>query len=270
MKHLAIFLIAISLTGSLFSADWGYDPPEVLPEQWGTLPGYELCGSGKAQSPVDFSQSKLDLSRRKVRTVRLPNLELSYHDTPLHIINKGHTIEMEYESGSELRLVKNGPSYEILQFHFHAPSEHSFEKGALFDVEMHIVHQNVDADPPLAVVGVMIREGQENSVLKPLIDNLSKIKKSGDEFVDSQIHINIRGALPKDRRYFAYRGSLTTPPCSETVAWRVLRQPIEMSRNQIHALVSLLDDLCCEINGNNRPVQPLNGRTIQLDRTRQR
>ena len=133
-------------------------------------------------------------------------------------------------------------------------------------MEMHIVHRNLTNPEQLAVLGVMIRDGAENSALQTIWEHIDEVMNEEDEFVDSGIHFNIEEALPNDRRYFAYRGSLTTPPCSEVVEWRVLKEPIEMSREQINAFVALLDHSCCPLNGNNRPTQPLNGRSLKLDK----
>lgn len=79
--------------------------------------------------------------------------------------------------------------------------------------------------------------------------------------------MDLTDVLPADQRVFSYRGSLTTPPCSEVVEWRIIREPIEMSRAQLNAFIAVLDNTCCAANGNNRPTQPINGRRIFLDRS---
>ena len=63
---------------------------------------------------------------------------------------------------------------------------------------------------------------------------------------------NLREA---DRAYYKYVGSFTTPPCTEGVLWMVLRSPVALSEAQIARFRAI-------IHGNNRPVQPLNGRSI--------
>lgn len=252
------------------AADWGYDPSDVTPKEWGSLPGFDTCSTGTSQSPIDLSQSELAPKEERVKTENRPNIEFDYHETPLNIINTGRTVEVEYEPGSTIRLDKNGPLYGIVQFHFHAPAEHSFEQGALFDIEAHIVHRNLEDSTKLAVIGVMIKEGKENVALKPVWDHLGDVMNEGDRFEDRDKHINIGDVLPEDRRYFAYSGSLTTPPCAEVVEWRVLRTPIEMSRDQINAFIAVLDNSCCPVNGNNRPIQLLNGRQVTLDRSLRR
>jgi carbonic anhydrase len=63
--------------------------------------------------------------------------------------------------------------------------------------------------------------------------------------------------IPADPTYFGYTGSLTTPPCSEDVKWHVMKTPIELSYAQLAAFKKLY-------KMNARPVQPLNGRRVQV------
>jgi carbonic anhydrase len=272
----AVVICAFFLLGTLgitnASEPWGYDPPKVLPPDWGTLPGDELCGSGKAQSPIDFSQSKNTPRDMRVRRKNLRDVVYDYKPTGVHLRNRGFDVRADYDSGSTIQLTKKGPLYNLLQFHFHAPAEHTFEHGARFEMEIHLVHQNSADENQLAVVALLVKEGQENAALKPLFDQLSEIPNDGNLYDNADIKYNIADALPSDRRYFAYHGSLTTPAggtaegCREIVDWVVIAQPIEMSREQIDALVGILDNSCCPINGNDRPTQAINGRKIFLDK----
>ena len=56
-----------------------------------------------------------------------------------------------------------GKRYELLQFHFHSPSEHNVA-GRQAAMEVHFVHQSADGE--LAVVGAMIEVGEENMALR--------------------------------------------------------------------------------------------------------
>jgi carbonic anhydrase len=146
----------------------------------------------------------------------------------------------------------------LLQFHFHTPSEHTYEGGARFPMEMHLVHRSSSGQ--LAVVAALIREGEANEALAAVWEHLpSEVGKQ--EFRD--IEIEVDHALPRDRRAYHYQGSLTTPPCSEGVRWFVLRQPIEMSAEQIAAFQSALAASCC--GRNNRPTQAVNDRHFGID-----
>ncbi len=219
---------------------WGY-VGEGAPENWGKLkPEYALCGSGMSQSPIDFNKTIL---------AKLDNITFSYKDSPLKIINNGHSIQVNYEPGSFITV--DGETYELVQFHFHAPSEHTV-KGQFYDMELHLVHKNNLNE--IAVVGVFMKKGQENKIIKVLWDNLpTELNK---ENVVSAISVNASGLLPKDRSYYHYFGSLTTPPCTEGVNWSVLKTPIEVSEEQIEKFKSVMGF------NNNRPVLPVNKRFI--------
>ncbi len=219
---------------------WGY-VGEGGPAQWGTLkPEYALCGSGITQSPIDID---------KTIKAKLDNIAFSYKETLLKIINNGHSIQVNCEPGSSLTV--DGQTYELLQFHFHAPSEHTV-KGKFYDMELHLVHKNERNE--LAVAGIFMIEGQSNKIIQVLWDNLpAELNK---ENVVSEISVNASGLLPKDHGYYHYFGSLTTPPCSEGVNWSLMKTPIEVSKEQVEKFRSVMG-----LN-NNRPVLPVNKRFV--------
>jgi len=266
MRKMYVFLwvccFNVLIVTTALAETWGYEPDTVMPHDWGTISGSSVCGSGLEQSPVDFSHSFLTPWEDRVKPAILPDLELEYHESPLNVVNNGHTIQFNYESGNHLKLWAFGEVFEVLQFHFHAPAEHSFEQGALYEMEMHIVHRSLSDPNQLAVLGVMIKQGNENQTLAPIWNHRDQLLHDGDHVIDYDLFINIEEALPDNKQYYAYQGSLTTPPCSEVVKWRVLRNPIEMSRAQIHDFVSIMDNSCCATNGNNRPTQDLNNRKV--------
>ncbi|MEM7253432.1 MAG: carbonic anhydrase family protein [Pseudomonadota bacterium] len=231
---------------------------ETNPRSWGDLdPAWTVCGDGSAQSPIDIEV--LGAAKRNLRGVAF-----SYQSSPITVLNNGHTIEFKYEAGSSIRVGRN--QFELLQFHFHTPSEHTFEDGAHFPVEMHLVHKA--SDGRIAVVAVMIRAGAHNANW-PDADRLAQMlpRIAGVEY-ELEADIDAGRLIPADHRTFRYRGSLTTPPCSEQVRWFVLDEPMQMSEAQLSVLVKALGQLrFASVTGtNNRPTQPLNGRRIRLDR----
>ncbi|HRJ75587.1 MAG TPA: carbonic anhydrase family protein, partial [Anaerolineales bacterium] len=136
-----------------------------------------------------------------------------------------------------------------------APSEHTID-GKEFPAELHIVHKNEDG--ALAVVGILLEEGRENSALNPFINNLPSEKSDVE---DAGVTINANDLLPSIQTTFRYSGSLTTPPCSEGVSWLLMTIPVELSSEQLSTLESIFEE------GNNRPVQPLNNRSLEEDST---
>ncbi|MEA5598913.1 carbonic anhydrase [Rivularia sp. UHCC 0363] len=218
---------------------WGYIGDKG-PDNWGNLSeDFYACQSGTSQSPVNL-ESAVDAD--------LPELKISYQNAPLRIINNGHTIQVNYRPGSILTL--DDEVYELLQFHFHNPSEHQVEGKAL-PMELHLVHKSKKGS--LAVVGIFLKEGQENPTLQKIWSEIP-MHKSNEKTI-SNININASDLLPKDKDYYRYFGSLTTPPCSETVNWIVLKQPVGISIQQLQKFAKVFPM-------NARPVQQIERRFL--------
>jgi carbonic anhydrase len=216
------------------------------PAHWGDLSTeYALARTGKQQSPIDIVRT------RAVAQDGAP-LVMNYPDTALGILNNGHTVEEEYEEGGTVSV--DGHAYRLAQFHFHSPSEHTID-GRHAPVEMHMVHK--DEAGKIAVVAVMIHEGRTHPVLDLVSNNLPSA--AGTTKTASGVKVNASKLLPANLASFRYTGSLTTPPCTEGVAWFVLQEPIEASAGQIAAFRRVIE-------GNNRPTQPLHGRIVTASR----
>jgi len=199
------------------------------------------CG-GQTQSPVDITDAVLDTT--------LPPLSIAYENVPIDLTNNGHTIEFEYEPGSNLSF--EGIQYELIQFHFHTLSEHSVA-GHHFMMEAHLVHKDT-LTGNLIVIGVLFeRTENENPFLQHFINDLPDEK---DEHFSSAEIVNVNDLLPLDRHYYTYNGSLTTPPCSEIATWIVMKTPVEISISQLLQFTNIMHQ-------NNRFIQPLNGRVIK-------
>jgi carbonic anhydrase len=210
------------------------------PSHWGNLkPEFAACREGHRQSPIDI---------RSPQRADLPALEFDYKPSPLHIVDNGHTIMVNYVPGSFIRV--GGKQYELKQFHFHRPSEEKIN-GRGFAMVVHLVH--ADSDGNLAVVAVLLDKGSDNSVIHELWNDLPKEKEK--EEVLENIHIDVTQLLPVNRGYYTFPGSLTTPPCSENVNWFVLKQPVTITSGEIARFSKLY-------RHDARPTQPLDGRVV--------
>ena len=222
-------------------AHWAYEG-HGGPAEWGGLsPEYAACSMGREQSPIDLSKPIAAIMGDPVP---------AWRPVPLKVANNGHTIQVDGAGGGSLTL--DGTSYDLLQFHFHHPSEHTID-GAAFDMECHFVHKA--ADGGLAVLGVMIAKGAANPALEAIWQVMPA--KAGD-VVTAGGTLDPAMLLPKDAVTFRYAGSLTTPPCSEVVQWVVYRQAITASAEQLGRFGALFAN-------NARPVMPLNRRKLLLD-----
>jgi carbonic anhydrase len=225
----------IALAETAARPKWSYEGA-TGPQRWNTLDGtYAACGTGSQQSPIDIAGS--------IRAELAP-LEFSYGEITAAVENNGHTIEVPVPPGHVLRV--SGADFTLLQFHFHAPSEHR-TGGRAFPMEAHFVHSGSAGE--LAVVAVMLAEGAANPAWAPVFDGIPEGAPSGEA------QISLPALLPDERSYYLYAGSLTTPSCSEIVTWLVLHQPVGLAASQISRFTSIFPD-------NARPLQPANRRFI--------
>jgi len=218
---------------------WGYGGDDG-PAHWGELSTeYQACQLGTHQSPIDLDGAI---------AANLPPLRLDYRETPLRILNNGHTIQVNYEPGSTLTI--GDQTFELVQFHFHHPSEHQVH-GKPAEMELHLVHRN--AAGALAVLGVLLTVGSENAALQPIFAAMPD--RPGPEQTVAGVTLNAQALLPRNLASYRYFGSLTTPPCSEGVSWIVLQQPVTVSSAQIRQFADLFPS-------NARPVNALNQRFL--------
>lgn len=218
---------------------WGYEG-EASPEHWGDLnPEFIKCSTGTRQSPIDI---------REGIAVDLQPIGFDYKVSSFAVIDNGHTVQVNVGAGSSIQIM--GRRYELLQFHFHRPSEERIN-GRQFDMVIHLVHK--DSEGRLAVVAVLLDRGSVNPLMQTVWANLPLEK---NELVPAQIQLDLNQLLPESRLYYTYMGSLTTPPCSEGVLWMVLKSPVQVSTQQINIFSRLYPM-------NARPVQPTHGRLIK-------
>jgi carbonic anhydrase len=217
-------------------AEWGYEGA-TGPEHWGSLdPAFAACEAGTAQSPVDIPADAAVVS----------DVSLAYDDSALTIADNGHAIQVDVDHGSSATI--GGTEHALEQLHFHSPSEHTIG-GQHADLEMHLVH--ADAQGGLAVVGVLLVEGEENPAFDPIWGHLPA--SVGEPATIEGVRFEPLDFLPDDLRAHGYHGSLTTPPCTEGVLWRVLVEPVELSAEQIARYRAIHDST-------SRPVQPMGER----------
>jgi carbonic anhydrase len=216
-------------------AHWSYEG-ETGPSHWGDVDAAsKVCSAGSQQSPIDIQSSV---------KAQLPPLQVSWRAKPDMIVNNGHTIQVNSGAGNTLTVGKD--KYELLQYHFHHPSEHLIA-GKSYPMEVHFVHRN--AAGALAVVGVLMTAGKTNTAFKQIVAAMPP--KAGEPVKMTAADPNLM--LPASRHYYRYAGSLTTPPCSEVVNWLLLRDPIQVAQADIDAFAKLY---------------PMNARPAQKDNRR--
>lgn len=224
-------------------APWSY-VGSTGADKWGELdPDYALCRSGKNQSP-------LNINSEMTRTSQLPALDIHFTAGPATVRNYGYTLEVQSETEGYISLKSDSAAddYTFVQLHFHTPSEEQIN-GKAYPLVAHMVHRNTAGK--LAVVATFFEEGAESEALAPLLAIMPRHKNE----VLTLGNFNVADLFPKQRDYYTYEGSLTTPPCTEGVRWLVLKTPLTLSKEQL-TTYQLLFAM------NARPVQPLNNRHV--------
>ncbi|XP_048417561.1 carbonic anhydrase 6 isoform X2 [Stegostoma tigrinum] len=272
---LGIFILLCMRSGIANKEHWSYQEGDLNEAVWGLK--YPAC-IGLHQSPIDIQKKKVKFN------MTLPHLELSGydgpHEGPFLMINNGHSVAINLPPS--MFISKGLPNrYTAVQMHFHwggldlesSGSEHTID-GIRYVAELHIVHYNSDkyssfleasdkADG-LAVLAFFYEDGHfENTYYSGFISSLSKVRYAG-QFTEIQ-PIDIRNMLPHNlSNFYRYRGSLTTPPCFETIIWTIFDSTIVLSSNQIRLLeTSVLDWENKTLKNDYRRAQPVNDRIVE-------
>ena len=218
---------------------WSYIG-EGGPARWGKIdPANAKCETGERQSPIDI---------RDGISVDLEPVIFDYKPVRFNVVDNGHTIQVNLAAGNSITIL--GRRYDLMQFHFHKPSEERVN-GVGYDMVIHLVHK--DMDGKLVVLAVLIQQGKANSLVQTIWNNMPLEK---NDTVAPSGAIDVSQLLPVNRQYYTYMGSLTTPPCTEGVLWVVYKEPIELSQEQI-GIFSRMYPM------NARPVQSTAGRLIK-------
>jgi carbonic anhydrase len=242
---------------STSSWDYSHGPSDRGPASWGKLSeNFEICEKGKEQSPINFTQSQASRHSRN-HEIHYP-IHFMYRPTSINLAHTGHTVQSTVDRGSAIRL--GDQKFELIQFHFHAPSEHQLH-GKNLDMEIHLVHKSFSGE--MAVIGVFLQAVPDSSPYSsPFFEHYWKTlwqlfpEEAGEERMKSELLIHPIHFLPKNRTYLTYRGSLTTPPCTENVLWHVFLDPVEISDDKLKLFKKIFP------HSNARPVQPIGSRRI--------
>ncbi|CAL8247266.1 unnamed protein product [Lota lota] len=281
-------LVALFLPLALLFSQWIVVPAAeetywtytglVGQSQWSAY--FPECG-GSSQSPIDVvtSQTKHDPT-----LTALTPLGYSQHgNQPFTLYNNGHTVVIDLPYWMGLRGLPWLFTAAQMHLHWgsggpgHGGSEHTVN-GQSTDAELHLVHYNSELYPNistamtqengLAVLGILIETGPENNqAFDNILNYLERVRHA-----DQKVFIpafDIEGLLPGNLlRYYRYKGSLTTPPCYQTVLWTLFQERIHISQAQLVKLETSLYSSREEeldrmlLQDNYRSTQPPNNRVV--------
>lgn len=218
--------------------EWDYR--ENGPARWrGLSPAFNKCGAGDQQSPVDL---------RDGTKAALPGLKVNLPRQRVTVWNNGHTLQVSAPAGSSVDIGVTALS--LSQFHFHTPSEHSIE-GKDAPMEVHFVFAHPDAS--LTVLAALMIPGQRNAAFSAIM-GVAPTHRDGK--ASTAAAIDAAELLPaRMSSSWRYKGSLTTPPCTQNVDWVVFDNPVTVAADDIMRFRSIFPV-------NARPRQPLNRRYL--------
>lgn len=223
----------VSPNGTHGASHWTYAGEKNV-FNWGDEESAKLCKIGKSQSPIDVPKTAAKGTSGYIFT---------YNETKFISENNGHTVQYAPVGENKNSLELNGEVFQLVQFHFHNPSEHAVG-GVLYPMEVHFVHKS--ASGKLAVVGAVINVSDAPS--------MSGFWKTNDANAKVEKTLNLSSIIQGGGKH--YSGSLTTPPCSEGVEWLVLDKEQTMTQLEVNEYRKIFG------SETNRPVQPLNGREV--------
>lgn len=224
------------------AAAWAYEGAGA-PERWGGLRSeYALCASGRRQAPIDIRDG-IGVDLEPLRFAYAPS-SFRVTDTAKHLVVSSH--------GGGFSLL--GKRYVLTQLVFHRPAETMID-GKSYDMDVQLMHRAEDGQ--VAIVSILLERSVENPVIQAVLNHLP-LERGGDVAPPAQ-GLDLERLLPVDRRYYAFMGSLTTPPCTENVLWLVMKEPQPVSAEQMAIFERLYPP-------NARPVQPVLGRIIKSSR----
>ncbi|KAG7396149.1 hypothetical protein PHYBOEH_002753 [Phytophthora boehmeriae] len=271
LTSVSVIAAACALTASTAVADvatgpvWGYrenDPSMVSTSKWAAT--FPACG-GKRQSPIDIETTTAGGHMKKSGKPK-SSLTFSGKCSQFNMTEPHEPLDVVVvEESSTCKAAASGVSYNLKQFHLHAPSEHTLDGKAL-DGEIHFVHESDDGKA-LLVVGVFLEKAaRSDGWLTPVLDGLDHVNSTETHeaiIVNLKSYSTLVKKVIKAGAIFNYPGSLTTPACDEIADWWVVEKPIKISSADFDRLHKDLVEYHITDDGNNaRPVQPLNGRIV--------
>jgi carbonic anhydrase len=260
------FVVPTLAIGIAFSIGAGCTPKPCPPCEEATASSEEAKGSdgepvsghhyalpgldhGLLQSPVNILSDETESGKH--------NIKFGSADEAEEVANLGTTVEVSFGRGITTEF--DGKVYELLQLHFHTPAEHLID-GITYPMEVHVVHRGPGSaafDPPsYLVISLLVRMGAENRFLAEFLNAVPPEKGQVAKVHDVFLHDMFRSGFDFENiHYYHYRGSLTTPPYTESVDWLVAKEVLEAAPAQIQRLNILEGD-------NARHVQALYRREI--------
>jgi len=234
--------------------DYGENQMGLPPKSWGQL--NDICKSGKRQSPINVQTKKAKAAAKSPASVRF-----QYVPTYGSVRNDGKSMIVDVSSNIANGVFINDQNFQLIQYRFHSPSEHQMD-GRDYPLEMQMIHRNKLGKVVIVSVLFVTTDAVKDN---PFLDSIWMHMPDFGSIHGAQLNrMSPQQGMPEAPSFFAYSGSLTTPPCHEKVLWMVMKQASVISFGQILKLRKSLrlDDRRSMRNGNARPLKPLGQRSL--------
>lgn len=171
----------------------------------------DSCQKGCSQSPIDVRPNVISAKRLDLQLHWMPgNGKPEWTD---------HGLKVKFPFSETNKIILDGTTYYLDEFHFHHPGEHKLE-GQAFDAELHIVHKTKDKTKA-AVIGIFLSVAAKSHRGDGAFFNA--LRKASKSSMNVQVPLNPNGWLPPNTQSaIRYEGSLTTPTYEEIVSWTIL------------------------------------------------
>ena len=238
IKLFAVVMAVLTFSGLAWTQAWNHDPASPMGHfHWGAVtPSFATCGDS-IKGQVGMKQSPIDIVPGNASAASFAPLLFKYKPTPLKIANTGHYVEVPYDPTSFLYVgTQMTDVYQLVQFHCHAPSEHT-------------------------IIGVLL---SSSAAGLPIFNTIMANSPTSPEEIELSGEVNVFDLLPFRKSFYRYAGSLTTPACSESVQWFLMQNPVLITPGalaKVHSIISMFPNYGGYAN-NNRPIANQNGRSV--------
>ncbi|KAI9004796.1 alpha carbonic anhydrase [Gaertneriomyces semiglobifer] len=220
------------------------------PNSWAPT---DTCQKGQFQSPINFEPGMAANHLLSAATLSVQFQDLT---ESINITNTGHTIQVDIPENRRGQIgfidTTTGQNFDLQQFHFHVPSEHRKDLVS-FPLEMHMVHQQPETKQ-ISVLGFWFEVTDAPNLAGPsqftsqLAPHLTQLTAIGSTVQMPGVRLGGLLSALTTAPQWTYNGSLTTPPCSENVAWHVVDVPLTIPVAHYQAMNKIM-------GFNSRPVQ---------------
>jgi len=284
MKAILLVALFVGLAAAAIQPAPASEKPVKFDYKSGGKDWKGTCSAGQAQSPININTSATVCVRHGEETARPFRIDFHYADNVANmtLVHNGNTLKVKGDLGYVTLggcNPCNGQEYRVKQLHFHTAAEHTIDattNSTGYVMELHIMHQKVGSTGLKDIVAVAIlfyvqpEGGFPNGFLDNINwNNLPKAKGTATALTGGVNLRKLDEALVK-AEYYTYKGSLTTPPCTESVQWFVMKTPLGVTQAQINNVQAIFQKNAAFAggNGNNRAVQPTNSRQVTWYRRR--